>query len=309
MIATLPADGTRAAFADILPPIPDNGTPTARLHFDSLSDLAAAIPDSPRKGRPGEAWSSKDRDFYGVTMAQARTLARDGWQEGAERVQPLLDRVKTARPTRKALTRWDVAGAVPSIPRYLAGNPLHMRTRQISATSQQPIITIVSNTSAPWYVEPRTFENLATAAAAIIDRLEDAGFRVEIIAGRRESSNQTGTAAATGENNALGNRSEMMFRAKAAQDSLDLARLVFAIGHVSVHRRLLFAAGNSHPAFDESLGANQGFAVAMRPLERPPGTYVLPALAALHNEIKREPIAVFDHTLETLKAQGCPGLE
>ena len=309
MIDTLPADGTRAAFADILPPIPDNGTPTARLHFDSLSDLAAAIPDSPRKGRPGEAWSSKDRDFYGVTMAQARTLARDGWQEGAERVQPLLDRVKTARPTRKALTRWDVAGAVPSIPRYLAGNPLHMRTRQISATSQQPIITIVSNTSAPWYVEPRTFENLATAAAAIIDRLEDAGFRVEIIAGRRESSNQTGTAAATGENNALGNRSEMMFRAKAAQDSLDLARLVFAIGHVSVHRRLLFAAGNSHPAFDESLGANQGFAVAMRPLERPPGTYVLPALAALHNEIKREPIAVFDHTLETLKAQGCPGLE
>ena len=309
MIDTLPADGTRAAFADILPPIPDNGTPTARLHFDSLGDLAAAIPDSPRKGRPGEAWSSKDRDFYGVTMAQARTLARDGWQEGAERVQPLLDRVKTARPTRKALTRWDVAGAVPSIPRYLAGNPLHMRTRQTSQTNQQPIITIVSNTSAPWYVEPRTFENLATAAAAIIDRLEDAGFRVEIIAGRRESSNQTGTAAATGENNALGNRSEMMFRAKAAQDSLDLARLVFAIGHVSVHRRLLFAAGNSHPAFDESLGANQGFAVAMRPLERPPGTYVLPALATLHNEIKHEPIAVFDHTLETLKAQGCPGLE
>jgi len=59
MIDTLPADGTRAAFADILPPIPDNGTPTARLHFDSLSDLAALIPDrrgpSPamdgRKGR------------------------------------------------------------------------------------------------------------------------------------------------------------------------------------------------------------------------------------------------------------------
>jgi hypothetical protein len=242
-------------------------------------------------------------------MAQARTLARDGWQKGAERVQPLLDRVKTARPTRKALTRWDVAGAVPSIPRYLAGNPLAMKTRQTSQTNQQPIITIVSNTSAPWYVEPRTFENLATAAAAIVDRLEDAGFRVEIIAGRRESSNQTGTAAATGENNALGNRSEMMFRAKAAQDSLDLARLVFAIGHVAVHRRLLFAAGNAHPAFDESLGTNQGFAVAMRPLERPPGTYVLPALATLHNEIKHEPIAVFDHTLETLKAQGCPGLE
>jgi hypothetical protein len=309
-IATLPADGTRAAFADILPPIPDNGTPTARLHFDSLGDLAAAIPDSPRKGRPGSAWlDDSDRDFYGVTLTEARRLARDGWQEGAERVQPLLDRVKTARPTRKALTRWDVAGAVPSIPRYLAGNPLAMKTRQTSQTNQQPIVTLISSTSAPWWVETGTFERLACAAAAIADRLEDAGFRVEIIAGRRESSNPSGAGTATGENNALGNRSEMMFRAKAAQDSLDLARLVFAIGHVSVHRRLLFAAGNAHPAFDESLGGNQGYAVAMRPLERPHGTYILPALAHLEKQVKHDPVAVFDHVIETLKAQGCPGLE
>jgi len=309
-IATLPADGTRAAFADILPPIPDNGTPTARLHFDSLGELAAAIPDSPRKGRPGSAWiDDNDRDFYGVTLTEARRLARDGWQEGAERVQPLLDRVKTARPTRKALTRWDVAGAVPSIPRYLAGNPLHMRTRQISATSQQPIITLISSTSAPWWTETATFERLACAAAAIVDRLEDAGFRVEIIAGRRESSDPSGAGTASGANNARGHRSEMFFRVKAAQDSLDLARVAFGIGHPSVHRRLLFAAGNSHPAFDASLGDSQGFAVGLPPLERPPGAYILPALAHLEKQVRHDPVAVFDHVIETLKAQGCPGLE
>jgi len=309
-IATLPADGTRAAFADILPPIPDNGTPVARLHFDSLGDLAAMIPDSPRKGRPGSAWiDDNDRDFYGVTLTEARRLARDGWQEGAERVQPLLDRVKTARPTRKALTRWDVAGAVPSIPRYLAGNPLHMRTRQISATSQQPIITLISSTSAPWWTATATFERLATAAAAIVDRLEDAGFRVEIIAGRRESSDPSGAGSASGANNARGHRSEMFFRVKAAQDGLDLARVAFGIGHPSVHRRLLFAAGNSHPAFDASLGDSQGFAVGLPPLERPPGAYVLPALAHLEKQVKHDPVAVFDHVIETLKAQGCPGLE
>lgn len=310
MIATLPADGSRAAFADILPPIPDNGTRTARLHFDSLSELAALIPDSPRKGRPGSAWTEKDDiSFYGVTMTEARRLARDGWQEGAERVQPLLDRVKTARPTRKALTRWDVAGAVPSVPRYLAGNPLHMRTRQISATTQQPIITLISSTSAPWWTATDTFERLACAAAAIVDRLEDAGFRVEIIAGRRESDNPSGAGAATGENNALGHRCEMFFRVKAAQDSLDLARVAFGIGHPSVHRRLLFAAGVSHPAFDESLRTNQGYAVGLPPLERPPGAYVLPALAHLEKQVKHDPVAVFDHVIETLKAQGCPGLE
>jgi hypothetical protein len=184
-----------------------------------------------------------------------------------------------------------------------------MRTRQTSATNQQPIITLISNTSAPWYVEPVTFQHLATAAAAIIDRLEDAGFRVEVIAGRRESSSSAGCRAATGENNALGARSEMFFRAKAAQDGLDLPRLAFALGHAATHRRLLFAAGAMHPAYDPSLGTGQGFAVAFLPLEKPPGTYTLPALATLHNDVTKDPVAVFDHTLQTLRSQGCPGLE
>lgn len=308
-IAALPADGTRAQFAPFLPDLPDNGTPTARLHFDSLADIVALLPEQNRDGRGEEFWRREDKDFFGATMKQARTYARDGWQEGAALVQPLLERVKTARPTRKALTRWDVAGATPSVPRYLAGTPLNMRTRQNSPTHQQPIITLISNTSAPWYVEPKTFQHLATAAAAIIDRLEDAGFRVEVIAGRRESSSSQGCRAATGENNALGARSEMFFRAKAAQDGLDLPRLAFALGHAATHRRLLFAAGAMHPAYDPSLGTGQGFAVAFLPLEKPPGTYTLPALATLHNDVTKDPVAVFDHTLKALRDQGCPGLE
>jgi hypothetical protein len=311
MIATLPADGSRAAFADILPPIPVvEGTTIARLHFDSLSELVELTPEKQtREGRDSDAWTSSDKEFYGISMREARRLARDGWQEGAERVQPLLDRVKTARPTRKALTRWDVAGATPSIPRYLAGNPLHMRTRQTSQTNQQPIVTLISGTSAPWWTGTGTFERLACAAAAIVDRLEDAGFRVEIIAGRRESNDSTGAGTASGANNCKGDRSEMFFRVKAAQDSLDLARVAFGIGHPAVHRRLLFAAGLSHPAFDASLGWDQGFAVGLPPLDRPPGAYVLPALPTLEKQVTHDPVAVFDHVLATLKEQGCPGLE
>lgn len=312
-ISSLKTDGTRAHLALFLPDIPDNGMGVARLHFDSLGDLAALVSErAPDDAHCIAGWKPHDKKFHGNarTMADALRMAREGWREGAERARPLLDRVKVARPTKRALVRYDVAGAVPNVPRYLAGNPLNMRTFQRSATSQRPVITIVASTAAPWFIEAETFEGLAVAAMAIVDRLEDSGFRVEIIAGRRESS-ETGNNAArkgTGENNKLGYRSEMFFRLKAADDAMDLDRIAFGIGHPAVHRRILFAAGGMHPDYKASLGGGQGFAIALSPLERPPGTYILPSLASLHNDNVRDPVAIFDRAVATLRDQGCPGL-
>jgi hypothetical protein len=313
-IADIAADGSRAHLAAVLPALPDNGRTTARIHFDSLAELVAFIPPTAPPGvKDGDAthWSAQDESFYGKTksMKDALTLARDGWKDGADRARPLLDRVKVARPAKKRLTRHDVAGAVAVVPRYLAGNPLAMKTRQTSPTAQSPVITLVSATSAPWYVRPEDFEYAAVAAAAIIDRLEDAGFRVEVIAGRRESNNGNGAGEGSGANNTLGDRSEIYFRLKAAQDALDLDRLVFGLGHPAVHRRLLFAAGSMHPAFKKSLGYCQGYAVSLDNLERPAGTFILPSMLSVNKGHHKDAMTVFDKAVEALKAQGCPGLE
>jgi len=314
-ISSLPSlDNSRAQFDGVLPALPDNGKPVPRLHFDSLAELVSFIPDTAPQSVRDDArryWSAKDPTFYGTTttMAEALKLARDGWQEGAARALPLLERVKIARPTKRSLSRYDVAGAVPSVSRYLSGNPLAMKTRQTSPTNQTPIITLISSTAAQWVVDPETFEALAVAAAALVDRLEDAGFRVEVIAGRRESSSQEGVTQATGENNTLGHRSEMFFRVKAAQDSLDLARLVYGVGHPAVHRRILFAIGEMHGDYKRSLGEVQGYNVALDKPERPAGSYVLPSLSSLHRDGIKDPITVFDAAVSQLKAQGCPGLE
>ena len=313
-IADIATDGSRAHFAAVLPDLPDNGKPTARLHFDSLTELVAFIPPTAPasvKEEDRHHWTKKDESLYGATknMREALALARDGWKDGADRARPLLDRVKVARPTRKAFTRYDVAGAVAVVPRYLAGNPLAMKTRQPSVTAQSPVITIVSATSAPWYVRPEDFEFAAVAAAAIIDRLEDAGFRVEVIAGRRESNNANGAGEGSGANNALGDRSEIYFRLKAAQDALDLDRLVFGLGHPAVLRRLLFAAGSMHPAFKKSLGYCQGYPVSLDNLERPAGTFILPSALSVYKGNHKDAVTVFDKAVEVLKAQGCPGLE
>lgn len=315
-LSLIPAmDGTRAQFAPILPEIPDNGKPTARLHFDSLGELAAMIPaTAPHHGTLNnydarDYWTQERKEFYGASMADALAMARNGWRDGAERARPLLERVQVARPTKRRLTRWSVAGAVPSVPRYLAGTPLSMRDMQRSPTAQNPILTLISSTAAPWFVKPERFEAAAIAAAAIVDRLEDAGFRVEVLVGRRESSESAGARNGTGENNKLGHRSEVWCRVKAAQDTLDLDRLAFGIGHPSVHRRLFFAVGEMHPAYKASLQGCQGYAVGLDNLEMPAGTYSLPSLASAERDKIDGPIAVFDAAIAALKAQGCPGLD
>lgn len=310
-ISDLDTKGGRAYFADVLPALPENGKQVARLHFNSLAELVEYLPREKPLGRGKEQWTRDDPSFYGCSMAQALDMARDGWKDGAERVAPLLERVRTERPMARRITRYDVAGAYAVVPRYLAGNPLAMRRHEISKTNKTPVITLVSSISAPWNIDPKVFEALATAAAAVTDRLEDAGFRVEIIAGRRESSNSEGTVEANGKNNSRGFRSEVFFRAKAADETPNISRLAFALAHTGVFRRILFAVTDMHPDYDKSMMGVQGYAIALSAVqERPPGTYVLPAMAHLHKVSKQgDPITIFDEVIRTLKDQGCPGLE
>lgn len=310
-LSELDTKGSRAHFADILPPLPKNGKPTARLHFDSLADLVAYLPDSAPIGTGRQYWKDGDLSFYGSTMRAALDMARNGWTQGAERVAPLLDKVRTERPVARKISRYDVAGAYAVVPRYLAGNPLAMRRHETAKTNKSPIITLICSSSSPWTVSPQVFEALACAAVAVADRLEDAGFRVEIIAGRRESSDMRGTTEADGTNNALGHRSEVFFRAKAADETPNLARLSFALAHPAIFRRILFAVTDMHPDYEKSMQGCQGYAVAIAAVQdRPVGTYVLPALAHLHTVSRKgDAVAIFDEVIRTLKAQDCPGLE
>lgn len=304
-VRDLPTDERGAQYAPYLPALSGKAESVARLHFDNMAAFAEAVPehDPGRNRHCGGAWEQGSSTvMFTLTkgMAEALTLARNGWEEGAERARPLLEKIKTARPVRKTLSRWDVAGAVPSVPRYLAGNPMHMKTQAMSASNRQPVLTIVSNWSTPAHVDAKVFESSAVAAAAICDRLEDAGFRVEIIAGRRCSSALDGEA---------GHVAETFAKIKAAEDSLDLARLAFGLGHPSALRRLSFAICSMHPDMKKATIYGQGYASSFDKAERPPGTYSMPANKGVEAACGTDPLKTFDYVLKHLKGQGCPGLE
>jgi hypothetical protein len=298
----LPTDPNRAQFAPYLPAFHEAAKSIASIHFDTMAELMEYVPTHDPYGdrHCGSAWSSS-KEFSGTkSMAEALRYARDGWEEGAERARPLLDKIKTARPVRKALVKWGVAGAIPSVPRYLSGDPMHMRTVGMTASSRQPVVTLVANWSTPAHVSSRVFECSAVAAAAICDRLEDAGYRVEIIAGRRSCSNTGGQK---------GHVADMFARIKAAEDAMDLARVAFGLGHPSALRRLSFAIASIHPDFRAATEYLQGHASDFGELEMPPGTYTLPANKNVASECGVDPMKSFDYVLASLIKQGCPGLE
>jgi hypothetical protein len=304
-LKSLPTDPKGAQFAPYLPGFGSEAKSIAAIHFDSMADFMAYVPEKDPGGdrHCDAAWTTtKDRVAFCRTpnMRAALEYARDGWKEGADRARPLLDKIKTARPVRKALVKWSVAGAIPSVPRYLSGDPMHMRTVGTAASNKQPVITLIANWSTPAFVDAKVFECVAVAAAAICDRLEDAGYRVEIIGGRRCSSDHGGVK---------GHIADLFARIKAPEDTMDLARVAFGLGHPSALRRLSFAIASIHPAFFNATRYGQGYATDFGNLEMPPGTYALPSNAKVESSCGTDPMKAFDYVLASLVKQGCPGLE
>jgi hypothetical protein len=301
-LKSLPTDPAKAQFAPYLPAFHPEAKSIAAIHFDTMAELMEYVPKTDPKGERhcGSAWSGESSFCRTKNMAEALDYARNGWEQGAERARPLLEKIKTARPVRKALVKWGVAGAIPSVPRYLSGDPMHMRTVGMAASNRQPVITLVANWSTPASIDARVFECSAVAAAAICDRLEDTGYRVEIIAGRRCSSDVGGQK---------GHVADTFARLKAPEDAMDLARMAFGLGHPSALRRLSFAIASIHPNFRAATEYGQGYASDFGELEMPPGTYTLPANKNISANCGTDAMKAFDYVLASLIKQGCPGLE
>lgn len=303
-LINLPTDPARGQFASCVPAFHKEAESTAALHFGSMAELVAHIPvKKPTDIRLHDdtAWSTEKADFCGTPDIQtAIRYARDGWEDGAKRARPLLDKVKAARPTQKKLVRWDVAGATPSVSRFLSGNPLSMRNDAMARSHRTPVITLLSNWSSPWHVDAKVFENVAVSAAAICDRLEEAGYRVEIIAGRRCSSVPGGEK---------GDAADLFVRVKAPQDPMDLARVAFGVGHPAALRRFAFAVSAIHPAFYKATHWGQGMPSDFGQTEMPPGTFAIPSNKRIGEACGKDELKTFDFVVAELTKKGCPGLE
>jgi hypothetical protein len=131
---------------------------------------------------------STGRSWYGglKSLGEASDLLDKGWPEGAERVSKLAglisDLIPKAKSVRRRL-RWADDGDEIDRDRVLSGDLEHSwRSSRRESADGPRTISIETNWGGNWKLTAEELFWQGAMAAALTDRLEDAGYRVEVYA-------------------------------------------------------------------------------------------------------------------------------
>jgi len=174
-----------------------------------------------------------------VTAAEAIDLARNGWTDVADEADRLARAItRQVIATQDTLT-WafpqDVTGESLDVATFLTGvpecwmNPVPLRTVAPAKT-----VRIVIATGMFITVSPDAYRRRGAAIVALIDTINDAGYRVEV----------WGWAAATAETGR--HRISHAYLIQSADQQVNISRIMFALAHPAAHRRINFMARIAH---------------------------------------------------------------
>lgn len=209
-----------------------------RTQFDSFTDYLNAVSaktDLPTSLRASHDTSSWREEFTGTkTFREALNLARKGWPEGcakvkaisAEIVQKITDRI--LRPE----VMLDVVGEVIEMGSYMEGIPECMLTwtegEEVMQGSGERTLRVLLNFTASSTVSASVIQTRGAAVCALVEALEYAGRRCEVLA----------THVVAGDN---GDTREDVIVVKRPEHPLQLDQLAFILCHPAMLRRLHFA--------------------------------------------------------------------
>lgn len=156
----------------------------------------------------------------------ALRLASMGWEEGVKAIFNELAANFPQHYEKEPPWRYDVAGALPDVPRYLHGEPAHMQARG-RAKGGKPIVHIIINTVCSARTKSNEFVNYGAAITAMIDDIESKGKRVQL-------------DIAAVFTNLRGNTGIVGWNVKQAGDPVDLSAIAFSLAHPAAFRRIQF---------------------------------------------------------------------
>ena len=256
-------------------------------HYADIADVPFSV-KKPAGAWDGAAWeNNSEPKWYGASPPETKKLITEGWSEGAGRAAAIRGRIEAERPVTAKLARWDVVGAYPSVGRYLAGNPANMR--RLSAVNRPRVLSLSASGGLAARVDSSDIEAHAASAAAIVDMLESADYRVELFWVWRALGRDLST--------------EIAVCIKQADQPVNLATLAFLIGHPAMLRRVGFAIAAHHPW--HGLGTFMGIPIELE-ADAERGAYVIPS--AQKTKAGSDAVKAFDAQIADLRKQGCPGL-
>ena len=197
-----------------------------REEYETWTDVLNRL-EEPRKPNSGNSARTADKEWcYGMTYDDAVNAIAGGWAEGAAKVYELSQGLDIRPPagTRIAFEN-AVAGVLPDVPAFLAGDPESMwRPTNEESLNTPTHCTIAIPTCYSAAVDAETAFNRGVAIAAIIDALENVGVRVQVYT--------------YGAGHMGGVTVIQRFIVKEHAQILDVDDLLFTVAHPSMLRRI-----------------------------------------------------------------------
>ena len=178
-----------------------------------------------RNGRQGMSWDKN------LTWEEAKHLAQSGWLEGMneiEKYRALLEPQITKHILRP-VPESSYTGYAVDVGAYMSNNPECFITKGWEKKNYPgKLFTIVVSCSFSCNVDADTIIKRGTLVCALVDALEYAGHRVEVIC------NDTSTK--------YGCKNEIDVVVKNHEQPLDMTDLAFCLAHPAMLRRIIFSA-------------------------------------------------------------------
>lgn len=205
---------------------------TNYLHFDDIQDFwnysfqeSKARERHSRYGRRGDNWDKN------ITWEEAKHLAQSGWIEGMneiEKYRAILE-PKITKYIVRPVPESSYTGYVVDVGAYLSNNPECFITRGWEKRNYPGrLFTIVVSCSFSCSVDADTIIKRGALVCALVDALEYAGHRVEIIC------NETTTYG--------DKKNEIDVVVKKHDQPLEMTDLAFCLAHPAMLRRIIFSA-------------------------------------------------------------------
>jgi hypothetical protein len=176
----------------------------------------------------------------GLDWNESKRVALMGWQKGLVEVDKFQARVNELIISKIVRHKpvYALAGNYIDIGNYLSNDPECFIAKEYDENNQKgKIITIVCSISFSAAITPETIIQRGAMVCALIDAIEYAGYRVEVICNETSSKSNSNRDGSNKDRGWL----EVDITIKKANQALNKIELAFCLAHPAMLRRILFS--------------------------------------------------------------------
>ena len=211
------------------------------LYFDDLQTFWDYAMRESRASRK-DSRTSSNLNCGGVSWDEAKRLAQRGWQEGLNEIHKYVADMSPiiAEHVFRPYPVNTVNGFAVDVGAFLSNNPECFFNRIYEETKAPgKVLKLVCSISFSWSITPQVIIQRGAMICALIDAIEYAGNRVEVVCNWSASSS-CDASSREGSNKEKGWFETSVVVKKAGQP-LDMCTLAFCLAHPAMLRRIMFS--------------------------------------------------------------------